>query len=114
MSTGTDNQALDQFGGDRRALIIRRGPCVYDSRILREADTLRKCGFRPLILGVVSDDVRETRDEQAGTPVIRLEPTSPFAWVRSLQRRLSRRTPPTPAAPVAAAEPENPLMRAAV
>jgi glycosyltransferase involved in cell wall biosynthesis len=117
MSTGTDNQAFDQFGGGRRALIIRRGPCVYDSRILREADTLRKCGFRPLILGVVSDDVRETRDEQGGTPVMRLEPTSPFACVRSLQRRLSRRTSPASAGnatTVPAAEPANPVMRAAV
>jgi glycosyltransferase involved in cell wall biosynthesis len=114
---GTDNQAFQQFGGGRTALIIRRGPCVYDSRILREADTLRSCGYRPLILAVVSDDVRETRDEQAGTPVIRLEPTSPFAWLRSLQRRLTRSTTgPASGTPDAAisAEPANPAMRLAV
>jgi glycosyltransferase involved in cell wall biosynthesis len=113
---GTENQAFQQFGGGGTALIVRRGPCVYDSRILREADTLRRCGYRPLILAVVSDDVRETRDEQAGTPIIRLEPTSPFAWVRSLQRRLTRSHTSPESGPSAAtvAEPTNPLMRAAV
>lgn len=91
-STGTQDQAFEETGAGRTALIIRRGPCMYDSRILREAGTLRKIGYRPLILGVVAEDVRETRDEQAGTPVRRLEPTSPFAWARSLQRRLTRRS----------------------
>ena len=116
MSTGTDKQALEQFGAGGPALIIRRGPCVYDSRILREADTLRKVGYRPLILGVVSEDVRETHDEQAGTPIIRLEPSSPFAWARSQQRRLSRREPAGAGsgAAVPAEVPRNPMMRAAI
>ena len=117
MSKGTENQAFEQLGDGRPALIVRRGPCVYDSRILREADTLRKCGYRPLILGVVSEDVTETRDEQAGTRVVRLEPTSPFAWARSIQRTLSRRQPTASAGTgtaAAPAEPANPLMRAAV
>jgi len=95
VSEGTEKQAVEQAGDGRRALIIRRGPCVYDSRILREADTLRKLGYEPLIVGVVSDDVRETRDEQAGTPIVRLEPTSPFAWARSVQRKLMRGPRPT-------------------
>jgi glycosyltransferase involved in cell wall biosynthesis len=90
VSTGTDRQAFEQLGAGGTALIIRRGPCLYDSRILREADTLRKLGYGPMILGVVSEDVRDTRGEQGGTPIIRLEPTSPFAWARSLQRRLRR------------------------
>jgi glycosyltransferase involved in cell wall biosynthesis len=87
-STGTE-QASEQVGAGRRALIIRRGPCLYDSRIFREADMLRSLGYEPLIIGVVSDDVRGTRDEQKGTPIIRLEPSSPFAWIRSLQRKLT-------------------------
>jgi glycosyltransferase involved in cell wall biosynthesis len=116
--SGTEKQAFQQVGAGRRALIIRRGPCLYDSRILREADTLRKIGYSPLILGVVSEDVRETRDEQAGTPIIRLAPTSPFAWARSLQRRLTRRSKPADAERHDP-EPEptrsaNPLMRAAI
>jgi glycosyltransferase involved in cell wall biosynthesis len=118
VSTGTEKQAFEQLGAGRTALIIRRGPCLYDSRILREADTLRKLGYQPLILGVVSEDVRETRDEQGGTPVIRLEPTSPFAWARSLQRKLTRRSR---ASEVDRSEPQpgadgssNPLMRAAI
>jgi glycosyltransferase involved in cell wall biosynthesis len=118
VSTGTDKQAFEQIGAGRRALIIRRGPSVYDSRIVREADTLRKLGYEPLILGVVSEDVRETRDEQAGTPVVRLEPTSPFAWARSLQRRLTRRPRAAGAqadsSELGGARSANPLMRVAV
>jgi glycosyltransferase involved in cell wall biosynthesis len=118
VSTGTQRQAFEQFGDGRRALIIRRGPSVYDSRILREADTLRKLGFQPLILGVVSDDIRETRGEQAGTPVIRLEPTSPFAWARSLQRKVTRRPRGDrdggSDAVTASSESSNPMMRAAI
>jgi glycosyltransferase involved in cell wall biosynthesis len=91
---------------------------VYDSRILREADTLRRLGYEPLILAVVSEEVRETRDEQAGTPVIRLEPTSPFAWARSLQRKLTRRRadggPGESSSELAGGESSNPLMRAAI
>jgi glycosyltransferase involved in cell wall biosynthesis len=118
VSTGTDNSAFEQGGAGRLALIIRRGPCVYDSRILREADTLRNIGYEPLILGVVSEDVRETRDEQAGTPIVRLEPTSPFAWARSLQGKLTR-PPGQPGDERTDAEPEparsgNPLMRVAI
>ena len=107
---------MEQFGAGGPALIIRRGPCVYDSRILREADTLRKVGYRPLILGVVSEEVRETHDEQAGTPIIRLEPSSPFAWARSRQRRLTRRAPAGAGGRAVAPseEPRNPLMRAAI
>ncbi len=118
VATGTEKQAFEQFGEGRRALIIRRGPCMYDSRILREADTLRRLGYEPLILGVVSEDVRETRDEQAGTPIIRLEPTSPFAWARSFQRRLRRRPRPAGAREdspeLGGASYSNPLMRLAV
>ena len=118
VSTGTEKQAFQQVVDGRRALIIRRGPCLYDSRILREADTLRKIGYEPLILGVVSEDVQETHDEQAGTPIIRLEPTSPFAWARTLQRKVTRRGRPTEIEerdPQPEAAPsENPLMRAAI
>jgi len=111
-------ERFERIGDGRRALIVRRGPCVYDSRILREADTLRRIGYDPLILGVVSDHVRATRDEQAGTPIVRLEPTSPFAWARSLQRRLTRRPRPTGVEerypqPTPGAS-GNPLMRIAV
>lgn len=118
MSTGTETQAFEQVGTARPALIIRRGPCLFDSRILREADTLRELGYRPTILGVVSEDVRATRDEQKGTPIIRLEPTSPFAWIRSLQRKLTggRRSggaKPDGSEPVAGGR-QGPLMRAAV
>jgi glycosyltransferase involved in cell wall biosynthesis len=113
ISTGTE-EAFEQVGAGRRALIIRRGPCLYDSRIFREADTLRRLGYEPQIVGVVSDDVPETRDEQKGTPIIRLEPTSPFAWIRSLQRKLTggrRASAGNGGAASAAAASGSPLMR---
>jgi glycosyltransferase involved in cell wall biosynthesis len=117
VSTGTEKQAFEQFGAGRPALIIRRGPSVYDSRIAREADTLRKLGYEPLILGVVSDEIPETRDEHAGTPIIRLEPSSPFAWARSLQRRLTgsraARDGGSDSDP-ASSESSSPMMRAAI
>lgn len=111
-------EAFEQVGASRPALIIRRGPCLHDSRILREGDMLRKLGFEPLILGVVSETVRETRDVHRGTPIVRLEPTSPFVWVRSLQRKLTRRSRPS-ATPGSDSEPrsdgsENPMMRAVI
>ncbi len=112
MPTGTEEQAFEESGAGRPALIIRRGPCLYDSRILREADTLRRIGYRPLILGVVSDDVPEVHDVQRGTPVLRLRPTSPFAWARSLRGRLSRKAPPaTPAADAGGPTPAPPSER---
>jgi glycosyltransferase involved in cell wall biosynthesis len=61
---------------------------VHDSRILREADTLSKLGYEPQIVGVVSDDVRERDGMERGHPILRLDPGSPFSWIR---RRMSRR-----------------------
>ena len=71
----------------RRALIIRRGPCVHDSRILREGETLAELGYAPLILGVVSEHVTERDAVIQGLPIMRLAPTSPFSWARSLLPR---------------------------
>jgi glycosyltransferase involved in cell wall biosynthesis len=68
-------------------VILCRAPCVHDSRILREADTLSRIGYDPLILGVVSEEVRERRGMEGGFPIIRLAPSSPFSWVK---RRVSR------------------------
>lgn len=93
------------------ALIILRAPGAHDSRVMREAGTLRELGYRPLILGVVSEQVRELRTVQDGTPIIRLAPTSPFAWIRSLMRRSGPAPTPTPSA---AGGEEAPLMTAAI
>ena len=52
----------------RPALIIARDPCVHDSRVMREAHTLRELGYRPQILGVVSEQVRDRRTVQPRDP----------------------------------------------
>jgi glycosyltransferase involved in cell wall biosynthesis len=90
MPAATEKTGLEPVAAGETALIMRRGPCTYDSRIMREADTLRRLGYRPLIVGVVTERVTERHSVQEGTPVMRLAPTSPFAWVRSLLRGSDR------------------------
>ena len=87
---GTERRRFEPTGEGRPALVIVRNPSNHDSRILRESETLRKLGYRPQILGVVSEDVRERHAVIQGVRVTRLDPTSPFAWVRS---RLPRPRP---------------------
>lgn len=91
MPAGTERRAFEPTGEGRPALVIARNPCVHDSRILREADTLSKLGYRPRILGVVSERVRERHGVIQGVPITRLEPTSPFSWIRSRLRRAGSR-----------------------
>jgi glycosyltransferase involved in cell wall biosynthesis len=67
-------------------LVIVRNPCTHDSRVLREARLLRRLGYSPLILGVVSDRDSDPAASVDGIPVRRLEPTSPLAWLRGLLR----------------------------
>ena len=93
MSIGTDERGFPLVGAGKPALIIVRGPCIHDSRVLREADTLRRIGYRPLILGVVSEQVSARHSVQQGIPIMRLSPTSPFAWVRSRLQALDRKSP---------------------
>jgi glycosyltransferase involved in cell wall biosynthesis len=90
MPTVTSMTGLEPREGGETALIIRRGPCTHDSRIMREADTLRGLGYRPVILGVVTEQVQERNSVQEGTEIIRLDPGSPFSWARGLVRRRGR------------------------
>jgi glycosyltransferase involved in cell wall biosynthesis len=93
-------------------VLLCRTPCVHDSRILREAETLSGLGYEPLIVGVVSEDVRERRGSERGFPILRLEPGSPLSWVR---RRLRRRDPGNPGnSPGEAAGSEGPVMTLAI
>jgi glycosyltransferase involved in cell wall biosynthesis len=105
-------------GGDAQALIVVRNPCTHDSRVLREAGTLRELGYRPLILAVTSDDERARRSVHGGIPIVRLSPTSPLAWARSRLRPSDRARREAGADPVAtegpgpvepAADPPTPL-----
>ena len=66
------------------ALILVFGPVTHDSRILREAATLRDLGFDVSIAGVVSADEQQTEVSINGFRVIRLTP------VESLRRLLRR------------------------
>ena len=85
--------ARGRKGGERpaddraTAVILCRAPCVHDSRILREADTLTRIGYDPLIVGVVSEEVRGRRGTEGGFPILRLAPGSPFSWLRRRLRR---------------------------
>jgi glycosyltransferase involved in cell wall biosynthesis len=70
------------------ALIIVRNPATHDSRVLREASTLKQLGYRPLILAVTSEAERTRHSIQEGTPILRLSPSSPFTWARHRLRPL--------------------------
>jgi glycosyltransferase involved in cell wall biosynthesis len=74
-----------------KALVIVRNPCTHDSRVLREARLLRRMGYSPLILGVVSDLETDLTASVDGIPVRRLAPTSPLAWLRTRLRPGRRR-----------------------
>jgi glycosyltransferase involved in cell wall biosynthesis len=102
------------------ALVIVRNPCTHDSRVLREARLLRRMGYSPLILGVVSDVETATTASVDGMPIRRLEPTSPLAWLRSKLRRGSGSAPGASAEPAGVAadlavtarpQPASPLVR---
>jgi glycosyltransferase involved in cell wall biosynthesis len=91
-----------QVGAGATALIIVRTPATHNSRELREAHTLRELGYRPQILGVVSEQVRERHATIQGFPVTRLAPGSPLSWVRTRlggSRTLSTAGPATGALP---------------
>jgi glycosyltransferase involved in cell wall biosynthesis len=58
----------------RTALILVFNSVTHDSRVLREAATLRDLGFEISIVGVVSADEQETEARVSGFRVIRLTP----------------------------------------
>ena len=91
MANAIKRRAATPAAAGGPALIIARNPCVHNSRILREAHTLSALGYRPQILGVVSERVRDRHAISQGVPITRLSPTSPFSWARSLLRGLRQR-----------------------
>ncbi|HEY6654292.1 MAG TPA: glycosyltransferase family 4 protein [Solirubrobacterales bacterium] len=104
MTRGTEKRGDQRVGAGAPALIIVRSPATHNSRELREAHTLRKLGYRPRILGVVSEQVRERQATVQGIPVTRLSPTSPFSWVRM---RLGRSRSASTAGPGTAGSPSR-------
>jgi glycosyltransferase involved in cell wall biosynthesis len=83
MPRGTEKRGEERAEAGETALIIVRSPATHNSRELREAHILRELGYRPRILGVVSEQVREREATVQGIPVTRLSPSSPFSWVRT-------------------------------
>lgn len=62
--------------GDPRAVILVRNTVSHDARVAREVDTLRRGGWEPVVVGVVSNDVRERHGRVGGAPLLRLMPKS--------------------------------------
>ena len=87
MPRGSEKRGEERVVSGAHALIIVRTPATHNSRELREAHILRDLGYRPRILGVVSEQVRERQATVQGIPVTRLSPTSPFSWLRMRLRR---------------------------
>ena len=85
------------------ALILVFGPVTHDSRIFREAVTLRDLGFDVSIVGVVSADEQRTEIRINGFRVIRLTPVESLR--RLLRRRPERRSDDVPVGESQAAAP---------
>ncbi len=69
-----------------RALLLVRNPFVHDARVLRSAGVLRDLGYGVAVLAVTSTEVRARAATVEGVPVRRLDPSSPFAWLRGRLR----------------------------
>lgn len=86
----------------RIALILVRNTVTDDSRVFREANTLRGLGFDVLIAGVVSPEEQETELRLNGFRVIRLAPVESMRrFLRSRRESQSQAVPrgPDPNAP---------------
>jgi glycosyltransferase involved in cell wall biosynthesis len=89
------------------ALVLVFNTVTVDSRVLREARTLRGLGFEVLIAGVVSAKEQQTELEIDGFPVVRLAPVESLR--RLLRRSRTAEGPPTSSGGVnAAATPSTP------
>lgn len=82
-----------------RAILLVRNAFTHDARVLRAAHALRERGFEPLVVAVMSNDVRRATEVVGGVAVLRLDPSSPFGALR----RLALRRSPAPAAATTAA-----------
>jgi glycosyltransferase involved in cell wall biosynthesis len=91
-----------------------RNPFIHDARVLRAAHVLRERGLEPLVVAVMSTEVRRAREEQQGIAVLRLDPTSPVAALRSRLRRRAASGMPDVPAPGHVARPRRRAGRAAV
>jgi len=86
--------------GERVAVLVRNG-CSHDARVLREAQTLRRLRYDPLVIGVKTARERLAEETVDGVAVRRLDPGS---GLRALVRGPTHERAPSP--PVA--EPSGP------
>ena len=77
------------------AVVVVRNSVDHDSRVLREARTLRALGMDVTVLGVVSFTQRREVTEHDGIPVRRIAPGSRLGW--AVYREISRLRPRRPA-----------------
>ena len=80
---------MEETTAKRTALVLVSNTVTDDSRVFREAVTLRDLGFDVLIAGVVSAREQETELDLNGFRVIRLTPVEPLR--RLLRRRRESR-----------------------
>ncbi len=96
-------------------MLLVRNAFTHDARVLRAAHALEERGLDPLVVAVMSTTVRRAAERVEGLPVLRLDPTSPFAVLRRVSRRRRRGLGATPGAttrPAAdAASVPGPLLR---
>jgi glycosyltransferase involved in cell wall biosynthesis len=78
------------------AVVLVRNAVDHDSRVLREARTLRALGFATTVLGVVSFTRTDQVTDVDGVPVRRIGPGSRAGW--AVYREISRLRPAAPAA----------------
>jgi glycosyltransferase involved in cell wall biosynthesis len=107
--SGAESSPTDiQAGQSRKALILVSNSVTHDSRILREAATLRDLGFDVLIAGLVSADEQQTELSVNGFPVVRL---TPLESARRILRRSKSRSSSEPGGGGAAEPDEHPKRR---
>ena len=93
-----------------RALLLVRNPFTHDARVLRAAGALRRRGYEPLVVAVMSTEVRQPHEVKEGVTVVRLDPISPFSLLQRRRRSLGGASTAAAASPAAPGVP-GPVVR---
>src|SRR5688572_5933764 len=75
------------------ALLLVGNTFTHDARVLRAAHALRDRGLDPVVVAVMSTEVRRRREVKGGVPVLRLDPQSPIGAARRALARGRRLSP---------------------
>jgi len=87
--SGSGSSLSDTHDQSPTALILVSNPATHDSRVLRQAATLRDFGFDVSIVGVVSAGEQRTEARISGFRVIRLTPVETLRRLLRKPRRSS-------------------------